>query len=732
MRNRSALVGLAAFAVLAGCTAPSNSLRATNTPSPVGPTVTALPSATPTPAPAPSAITAANIAGIQEHMRIGRGSGQDVVWLPDGNIAILYSSGLTVYTSGLGAGLLAGTFVRSVVPENRAVSMDSALSQDGKYVGSLVDYSKVLVWDAETGKILHQFSTSCAAVRESPTHRVAFSRDGTRIAACDEGGVSIWDLSSEKKLNTFPVKNKLPAIVMFSNVKDALVVTSSRDPGSFRKSFADLEVLDISSGKVLAALKSRQWFQVSPIALNRGGTLLAMAPSDGEVLIFDLETLKSVKTLAVKLVGTPAVNSANTVNAIDFSPDDKALVVSSNWYVGASIVDIQTGKVLSQPNHFSATIAKYSPDGKLLAGGWDGYAIYRSGSFAQVAALGDFKKYATIAFDPRGELVAVGDALNAFWDLRKREPVLSKVQPWGWLFGFAPNGSQFVTNDWNGQDWGHKIAAYDRNGSRTEVQDIADSGSNSLIDPPVMSPSSKYVAFGVGRKDIKIVSLYSYQVVADLGPKTFTRFVFSPDDRFIASAWNDVTLWDYTTGKVLRNIRAPDWVFDLAVSPDSTLIAGAVWRQGVLIWSSDTGEVVQRLPAAAGADRVMYSPQGDRIAALGYDKQGHAVVYMLDPANPDQVLSVAGDKKYSSFGPGSDAKPQFAFSPDGSLIAVKGFGDYIEFVDAATGKVVKTLNTFKVRYVDQFDEDSLAFSKDGQFFAAAGSDGIVRIFTVYR
>ena len=55
--------------------------------------------------------------------------------------------------------------------------------------------------------------------------------------------------------------------------------------------------------------------------------------------------------------------------------------------------------------------------------------------------------------------------------------------------------------------------------------------------------------------------------------------------------------------------------------------------------------------------------------------------------------------------------------------------DEIQFISR---KIVKTLDAFKVSYVDLYDEDSLAFSKDGQFFAAAGSDGIVRIFTVYR
>ena len=101
-----------------------------------------------------------------------------------------------------------------------------------------------------------------------------------------------------------------------------------------------------------------------------------------------------------------------------------------------------------------------------------------------------------------------------------------------------------------------------------------------------------------------------------------------------------------------------------------------------------------------------------------------------DLATNKLLFNKTGSKVFSERWNTWSAPADFIFSPDGSMIAVKGLDDYIEFIDATTGNTIKTLDTVKVDYIEQNNSDSFGFSADGRRFAVAGADGIVRIFTV--
>ena len=689
----------------------------------ITPTLSPTPIPSPTATSTPAVLTATNIASMNEEFRIGKGQISDVFWTQDGNVVVLYASGLTVYD-------VSGKVIRSSTPENKAISTDSTLSPDGKYVASLVDNKSVLIWDSNSGKIQHQFQINCNAVPETLTHKVAFSRDGQQVAACDAGGVSIWDLSSESKINTLPVKNGAPSIVMFSSVSGQLIVTSSRGPRAFDTNFdsgfGDLEILDIGSGKALATFKYPQEGVVSPITINHAGDELAWATASNEVQLYDLKARKTLQTLVVKFTGI----YPGAINSLDFSPDDKTIAVSSSYYSGTSLVDIASGKVISSPNNIAADVIKYSPDGNYFAAGWDGITIYASNASQKLASLGTFLTYSTVSFNSKGSYMAIGDGFLTLWDLQDKTQILqNNFQSFGWLFAFTPDGNQFIANDWNGSDWDHKIAAYTLFGNRSEIGNITDPSSNSLISRPKVSPSSAYVALGIGGNSIKVVSLSSHAVVTSLSGQPFSDFEFSPDGKSIATAGYGITFWDYVSGKQIKTIGS-DPTNDVAFSPDGTLIAGSSFAKGALVWNTNTGEMVHQFKDANGSIHVAFGPQGNTLASLSYDNDDHAFLDMWDVASGKLLFNKTGSKVFSErWNPGSDPA-DFTFSPDGSMIAVKGLDDHIEFIDTTTGNTIKTLDTVKVDYIDQNDSDLFGFSADGRQFAVAGADGIVRIFTV--
>ena len=489
-------------------------------------------------------------------------------------------------------------------------------------------------------------------------------------------------------------------------------------------------ILDLASGKDLAAFKYSQQCNEIPIALNSAGDELAWGAAGNQVQLYNLRKRNSLGTLNIGLKGTSPIG----MFALEFSPDNKTLAVGSSWRTGASfaegtlLVDISSGNVVSSNTLLAYNAVKFSPDGRyvVVAGGY--VAVYAADSLQQVAGLDLFLPYSTLAFDPTGQYLAIGEYLT-FWDLQNKSKILQDVHgSGGWYFVFLPDGSGFVVNDGTGTDWFRKFAVYTMSGSHVDLGNFIDSDSaSSFVFPPKVSPTSQYLAVNVGTSAIKIVSLSSHALVTTL--KGFSLgFKFSPDSKYIATGGYGVTLWDYVNGKRLVT-GGSDPVNDVAFSPDSTLVAACAFSNGVMVWDIAKSQLVYEFKPKDGCLHIAFSPQGNTLASITYDNAGHAELSVWNLSSSKPIFSLTGTKLFSSPWRDENAHAEFTFSPDGSMLAVKGFDNYLEFIDAGTGQTIKTLDTFNVDFVNQDDAASFGFSADGKRFAVAGADGIVRIFS---
>ena len=144
---------------------------------------------------------------------------------------------------------------------------------------------------------------------------------------------------------------------------------------------------------------------------------------------------------------------------------------------------------------------------------------------------------------------------------------------------------------------------------------------------------------------------------------------FSPDDKQLASAWNQdsstIKLWDTTTGKLQRTLRGhAELTTGVVFSADSKTLASSSVDGTIKLWDSLTGAVKQTLKSIAGRCNVLvFSPDGKSLASSSdeyvqlwdvttdassaqAELDGHSDLVMEIALSPDaeQVVSASSDK----------------------------------------------------------------------------------------
>jgi WD40 repeat protein len=231
-----------------------------------------------------------------------------------------------------------------------------------------------------------------------------------------------------------------------------------------------------------------------------------------------------------------------------------------------------------------------------------------------------------------------------------------------------------------------------------------------------------------------------------------TLWVLSGDGRWLASASDDLTLWEVASGKMVEAIPQPSWVTALAFAPQGKVLATGHDDGVVRIWDQATGRLKFDFPgpkrpisavafnsdgtclACAGEDRVicLWDAQAggligtlnghtDRIQALAW----HPKVRRLVSGGWDTTARVWDTESFQPIillNSHADQVTALAFSPDGSLLACADSAFTIHIWDAAAGKSLRTLRSHEEEI------RCLAFSPDGFRLASAGADRVIHLW----
>ena len=231
----------------------------------------------------------------------------------------------------------------------------------------------------------------------------------------------------------------------------------------------------------------------------------------------------------------------------------------------------------------------------------------------------------------------------------------------------------------------------------------------------------------------------------------------SPDARLIAVAttrWS-VFLFDAQTGDLLRELEHHrDTVYAVAFTPDSSRLISGSRDRTIQVWDPWTGERLYGARAGGEVSQVAVSPEGRRVAGVGFfsaigevwqitdaaslfNIEGHNVRLRSVAWSPDNRWFASGDSDgivllhdpqtgqvVQTIGPVIEGATALAFSPTGDTLAVGTSRGVIGLWKIEGLRLDASWAGHSGNVLD------LAFSPDGSLLVTTGDDGMIRLWNV--
>jgi WD40 repeat protein len=534
----------------------------------------------------------------------------------------------------------------------------AAISPDGSTLVVSDFFNELVFFDArrheQIGKPLHM-----SVWIES----VAFSRDGETIAYGGSGYVRLIDARTREQLAETAIEGHATRLAFAADGSTLIVMTET----------ASLYVRDASTLEPVGAPIRVQGFGLTyfgsflpppHFALPPDGNSIVTASEKGELAWRDLRSGRKMHALAV----------ATGYHAVAISPDEETVAVGIDGAI--QLVDTDTGRARTATAGFagSPNWLLFSPDGRTVVSTnprgtvtlWD-----VATAKPRETLRGHHADAEQPVFSPDGKtLYTVSQGTAIAWDLTGRRSV-------GKPFTFTNS------RDFDGGDDGH---------------------------PGIFSPDGKLIAVGLTRKGI---ALWDARRLVPSGlPLLETggevrALTFSPDGQTLAAATGDgvATVWNVAS----RSLRYEPFFVGgfragLVFSPDGRTLATINAGGGVLLRDVTSGaslSVIGDYSSVPGSSPA-FSANG-KLLAFAQVGPGVARAQIWDVGRRSRIATLEG---------GEGDALAVAFSPDGRLLAVGGYGTFVRIWDVRTAKVVHELNAGGVV--------ALEFSRDGRILAVAG------------
>jgi RNA polymerase sigma factor (sigma-70 family) len=582
-----------------------------------------------------------------------------------------------------------------------------ACARNGKIIASAGDDHMIYLWDAATGKLLHQLNGHSREVTA-----IAFSPDDQTLASGSmDTAICLWNTATGKKLRQIG-KGKQGSVASISFSPRGRRIASGSYGGTIR-------LWEVATGKNLQDLRTGpdQVF----LAFSPSGTILASGSGDDCLHLWDLASGKKLRRLN---------GPQQRIASFSFSPDGTTLAVGGRAQQreqSISLWEVATGKELRRLPMGGVKAMAFSPDGRTLAAGGHDPAIH----LWEAASGKELRHWASpvglvtvLAFSPGGRTLVAGseDKTVHQWEVRTGKELHRLIGHQGTVtaMAFSPDGQSVLS----GSSDGGLCLWQAKTGKRIRQLEAHKSGVCALA----FAPDGKTAASAGCDRDVILWDLVAGNELRRCRghQACVTGVALSPDGKTLASASGDTTvrLWEAATGKELRKFAGHrGWVTSVAFAPDGQTVASA--GVGFFLWEAATGKIVQQFTGHEFAvNAIAFSPDGRTLASASSDK----TIRLWEVHTGQERARLLGHR---------GEVVALAFSPDGRNLA-SGSGE-IPFYPRSEGvaKAIRLWDVATAKELGQFRGhrggiSSLAFSADGKQLASGSSDTTGLVWDVTR
>jgi WD40 repeat protein/serine/threonine protein kinase len=567
---------------------------------------------------------------------------------------------------------------RKMLPQEEKWGLAPVFSPDGKYLAVPGGYPKegcqrgdctVRLWDLSKGFSSVNEPTLLAG-HATQTGTVAFSADGTKLAAGDAGGdLQLWDLASQAPRSQ-TLKGHTTAIVqVFFLSQGQTLISASQDQTT--------RIWDLTS----AAPKSlmgfpEKWGQPIFRATPKNEQFLWFFHEENGLQRWDLNT-GAFDTIPTGEVLLPQLSPDGTrllvitpknVRLWDFSSEESTITASSKGSFSCEVSKSKDLLVYIEPS---------------------GLVHMRKFSTKEEQVLSPRAAHDLLLSEDSSLLAVAGEAAVEIWDLSPKTPVLLRsLQGKQAPLRFSPDNTRLISGAENELLlWDIKTGESQRLAAHTarvrdaafspEGNQLASVGEDGAVflwnlTTPISSPAllsetkgalifsaayssdGKWLAFW-GTMGWKLWDRHQNKESFADENEPVSDVVFSPENSILAfTLGSRASLFDLHT-QAIRPLKTTTQVGNLSFSPGGETLAAGGRTGKIYFWDIKTGEARELLGYKKGLLRVQFSWDGNTLVTMSED--GVLKLWKDDlPRDPDGLRRWLQSKKASQ-GSSLSAKP---------------------------------------------------------------------------